>query len=57
MVTRSGEGKYQEVYQQMDKYVAVPRVAAVSLRSDSVGVYFWQEEFLRTVRAFLAEKQ
>ena len=53
VVTRSSEGKFQEVYDQMDLYVPSGHQAAVSLRADSVGYSFWQEEFLRQVREFL----
>ena len=56
VVTRSSDGKFQEVYDQMDLYVPQPRRAAVSLRANSVGYSFWREEFLRQVREFLAEK-
>ena len=55
VVTRSSEGKFQEVYDQMDLYVPAGHRAAVSLRSGSVGYDFWREDFLREVRAFLAE--
>lgn len=53
VTTRSSDGKFQEVYQQMDRYVPGGHQAAVSLRSDSVGYCFWQEEFLRNVRELL----
>ena len=55
VVTRSSEGRFQEVYDQMDRYVPEGRRAAVSLRMGSVGYAFWKEEFLRHVRDFLAE--
>ena len=51
VVTRGGENRADEVYEQMDHYVSQPRGAAVSLRVDSVGYHFWQEEFLRQVKA------
>ena len=54
VVTRSSEGKHEEVWDQMDLYVPGTRRAAVSLRSGSVGYTFWQEEFLRQVRELLA---
>ena len=54
VTTRSSDGKFQEVYQQMDHFVPTGYVAAVSLRSDSVGYCFWQEEFLRKIRDLLA---
>lgn len=57
VLTRGGESRYAEVYEQMDRYVASPHAAAVSLRSGSVGYYFWQEEFLRSVRALLEAEQ
>ena len=53
VVTRSSDGKNEEVYDQMDLYTAKPHMAAVSLRSGSVGYTFWQEEFLRQVRELL----
>lgn len=57
VVTRGGENKYEEVYEQMDRYLTKPHVLAVSLRSDSVGYHFWQEEFLRQTREYLAQEQ
>lgn len=53
MLTRSSGSQYQEVYRQMDLCVPAGHLAAVSLRSGDVGWAFWQEEFLRQVRAFL----
>lgn len=54
VTTRSSDGKYEEVYRQMDRYLPEGHRSAVSLRSGSVGYAFWQEEFLRQVRDFLA---
>lgn len=54
VITRGGEGKCEEVYRQMNGYTARPHRAAVSLRSGSVGYVFWQEDFLRQVREYLA---
>ena len=56
VLTRSSETKYQEIYRQMDLYVPAGHEAEVSLRSGDVGVAFWQEEFLRRVREFLAHR-
>lgn len=56
VTTRSSEGKFQEVYEQMDLYVPNGHQAAVSLRCKSVGYHFWQEEFLRQVQTQLAER-
>ena len=55
VVTRSSEGKFEELYRQMDGYVSRPHQMAVSLRPGSVGYSFWQEDFLRQVREFLAQ--
>ena len=55
VTTRSSEGRFQEVYDQMDRYVPAGHRAAVSLRLGSVGYVFWKEEFLRHVREFLTE--
>ena len=53
VVTRGSDGRFEEVYQQMDLYTAAPHKAAVSLRDSSVGYHFWQEEFLRQVQEYL----
>ena len=55
VVTRSSAGRNELVYDQMDLYTAKPHLAAVSLRSGSVGYTFWEEDFLRQVRELLAE--
>lgn len=54
VVTRGSDGRNEDVYDQMDLYTARPRLAAVSLRSGSVGYTFWQEEFLRQTREILS---
>ena len=56
VLTRSSDDKNEEIYQQMDFYVPCGHQAAVSLRTDSVGLTFWQEEFLRQVREYLAKQ-
>ena len=56
VLLRGGNRKNEEVYQQMDAYLARPHCTAVSLRAGSVGYRFWQEEFLRQTRAFLDEE-
>lgn len=53
VLTRKGEDKYEEIYQQMDLYTNCGHEAAVSLRYGSVGYAFWQEEFLRQIREYL----
>jgi len=57
VLTRGGDNKYEDIYDQMDHYLFRPHQLAVSLRSDSVGYHFWQEEFLRQVRDFLTQEQ
>lgn len=56
VVTRGSEDRNEDVFDQMDLYTPNERRAAVSLRSGSVGYAFWQEEFLRQVRDFLAQQ-
>ena len=51
VATRASESKHESVFKQMDLYTSRPHAAAVSLRCGSVGCAFWQEEFLRQVRA------
>ena len=55
VILRGSEDKNEEVYEQMDLYTPCGHCATVSLRSGSVGYAFWQEEFLRQVREFLAK--
>lgn len=57
VLLRGGNNKYEEIYQQMDSYLSRPHQTAVSLRADSVGYQFWQEEFLRQTRALLETGQ
>lgn len=57
VVTRSSNGRFEEVYDQMDLYVPGQRQFAVSLRSGAVGYEFWQEDFLRQAREFLSAKK
>ncbi len=55
VVTRTSDGKNEEVYEQMDLYAPCGHEFAVSLRHGSVGYAFWQEEFLRQARDYLAK--
>lgn len=57
VVTRCSEGRYEDIYRQMDGYTNADHVCAVSLRDGSVGYCFWQEEFLRQAREYLAQEQ
>jgi len=53
VLLRGSEDKNEEVYEQMDRYTSCGHCTAVSLRRDSVGYAFWEEEFLRQVRIFM----
>ena len=50
VVTRSSDGKFEEVYDQMDLYVNKPRKRAVSICCGTVGSSFWRDEFLAGIR-------
>ena len=54
VILRGSEDKNEEVYDQMDGLNPCGHCAAVTLRRGSVGYAFWQEEFLRQVRDYLA---
>ena len=54
VITRGSAGRNERVFDQMDLYTAKQHLAAVSLRSGSVGYTFWEEDFLRQVRELLA---
>ncbi len=56
VIIRGSEDRNEEVFEQMDLYTPCGHRAAVSLRTDSVGYAFWEEEFLRQVRDFLGQK-
>ena len=50
VITRSSDVHYEEIFEQMDLYVAIARLSAVSIRPNTVGAAFWREEFLTTIR-------
>ena len=50
VITRSGEVRYEEVFDQMDLYVRTPRISAVTIQPGSVGSAFWRDEFLTSVK-------
>ena len=54
VLLRGSEDKNEEIYDQMDALTPCGHCAAVSLRRGSVGYAFWQEDFLRQVREYLA---
>lgn len=53
VITRGGEKRAEEVFEQMDAYVPNGHQMAGSLRVDSVGHAFWQDEFLRQAKEYL----
>ena len=50
LITRSGEVQHREVYEQMDQYLSVPRVAEVSLRPGDTGYRFWINQFVTNIK-------
>ena len=50
VITRSSDVHYEEIFEQMDLYVPIPRLSAVSIRPNTVGAAFWREEVLTTIR-------
>ncbi len=57
VITRGGQNRCEEVYDQMDAYVPGGRIEAVSLRVDDVGCHFWEEDFVRRIRERLADAE
>ncbi len=56
IITReSDERRYEEVYDQMDRYTAKPRLVANSLRVGKVGYEFWRDKFVQDAKAFLEQ--
>ena len=53
VLTRGGERKYEEIYQQMDAYTAKEHLLGVSLRPGHVGYEFWRDEFIQEARRLL----
>lgn len=50
VITRGSDGRYEEVFQQMDMYVRAPHVAAATIRPNTVGAAFWRDEFLKKIQ-------
>lgn len=55
VLTRGCQRRYEEIYEQMDGYIAKPHVAACSLRVDDVGYEFWRDKFLQDIKALLEQ--
>jgi len=57
VITRSVEKDRQEqVFTQMDSYMAYPHICAASIRSGSVGETFWRDRFLQELREKMGEE-
>lgn len=57
VLTRGGERRYEEIYSQMDQYIAQKHVLDVSLRVEDVGYAFWRDKFVQDVQRFLADTE
>lgn len=53
LLTRDSDKRYEEIYDQMDRYVAKPHIAAGSIRVGDVGYTYWRDWFIREVKSFL----
>ena len=53
LLTRDSDKRYEEIYDQMDQYVAKSRIAGVSLRVGDVGYNYWRDGFVREVQSYL----
>ena len=57
IATRSVDKDHQEqVFDQMDGYLASAHICAASIRSGSVGETFWRERFVRELKEKLGSK-
>ena len=54
MITRASDDANKDVFEQMDRYTAAPRMAEVSLRPNAVGYHFWRDQFLSDIRNALS---
>ncbi len=55
VLTRSSDRRYEEIYDQMDRYTAAKHVLAVSLRPKTVGYTFWRDGFIQDVKRYLEQ--
>ena len=53
ILTRGSANRYEEIYDQMDKYTAKPHLMAESLRVGDVGYEFWRDKFIQEVRRYM----
>ena len=58
VITRgTAKERYEQVYDQMDRYTAAPHVAAVSLKGGDAGEHFWRDAFVKEVREILEKER
>lgn len=57
VITRGSDNRYEDVFDQMDLYVKTPHTKALTIRPNTVGCTFWQEEFLSSILNSGEEKQ
>ena len=53
VLTRQSSRRYEEIYQQMDRYTAKEHLFGVSLRPDDTGYEFWRDMFVQEARRYL----
>ena len=53
LLTRDSDKRYEEIYEQMDQYVAKPHIAGGSVRVGDVGYAFWRDKFIQEVKSYL----
>ena len=56
ILTRSGAKRFEEIYDQMDKYTAKPHLMGESLLVGDVGYEFWRDKFIQEARHYLDEQ-
>lgn len=57
VLTRGCEKRYEEIYDQMDRYTAAKHKAGGSLRVGSVGYPFWRDKFIQEAQRCLEEQR
>jgi flavodoxin len=55
VVTRDHDGRYEDIYRQMDGFTAQPHLFGVSLRMESVGYHFWRDRFVQDIKNYLQQ--
>ena len=57
VLTRACEKRYEEIYDQMDRYTAEKHVIGGTLRVGSVGYPFWRDKFIQEAQRYLEEQR